>query len=153
VSGSGISWAICKSAPCSRQTTTPAPRHSVFYRSDALPVAQPTVSKHWRCKKRKSLQVLRPLKSVMYGQLHCQLTSTKLYCLVTGHKVWTACPESSCCDCESNLLSASICYKCWKLLLKVTGFIKSADLDLIYGLWREFFVAENGHNSTGNNAV
>jgi len=25
--GSGISWAICKSAPLSRQTTTPAPHH------------------------------------------------------------------------------------------------------------------------------
>ena len=24
------SWAICKSAPCSRQITTPAPHHSVF---------------------------------------------------------------------------------------------------------------------------
>ena len=46
VSGSGISWAICKSAPCSRQITTPAPHHSVFYRPDALPAAQPTVSKH-----------------------------------------------------------------------------------------------------------
>ena len=31
-----------------RQTTTPAPHHSVFYRPDALPAAQPTVSKHWR---------------------------------------------------------------------------------------------------------
>ena len=30
VSGSGISWAICKSAPCSRQITTPAPHHLVF---------------------------------------------------------------------------------------------------------------------------
>jgi len=30
VSGSGIRWAICKSAPRSRQITTPAPRHSVF---------------------------------------------------------------------------------------------------------------------------
>jgi len=30
VSGSGISWAICKSAPSSRQTTMPAPHHSVF---------------------------------------------------------------------------------------------------------------------------
>ena len=30
VSGSGISWAICKSAPSSRQITTPAPHHSVF---------------------------------------------------------------------------------------------------------------------------
>ena len=46
VSGSGISWAICKSAPCSRQITTPAPHHSVFYRPDALPAAQPTASKH-----------------------------------------------------------------------------------------------------------
>ena len=47
VSGSGISWAIGKSAPCSRQTTTPAPHSSVvFYRPDALPVAQPAVSKH-----------------------------------------------------------------------------------------------------------
>ena len=47
MSGSGISWAICKSAPCSRQITTPAPQHSVFYRPDALPAAKPTVSKHW----------------------------------------------------------------------------------------------------------
>ena len=28
--GSGISWAICKSASRSRQITTPAPHHSVF---------------------------------------------------------------------------------------------------------------------------
>jgi len=48
LSGSGISWAICKSAPSSRQITMPAPHHSVFYRSDALPAAQPTASKHWR---------------------------------------------------------------------------------------------------------
>jgi len=46
VSGSGISWAICKSAPLSRQMTMPAPHHSVFYRPDALPAAQPTASKH-----------------------------------------------------------------------------------------------------------
>jgi len=43
VSGSDISWAICKSAPRSRLTTTPAPHHSVFYRPDALPAARPTV--------------------------------------------------------------------------------------------------------------
>ena len=30
VSGSGISWAICKSATRSRQITMPAPHHSVF---------------------------------------------------------------------------------------------------------------------------
>ena len=48
VSGSGISWAICKSAPHFRQITMPATHHSVFYRPDALPAAQPTASKHWR---------------------------------------------------------------------------------------------------------
>ena len=46
VSGSGISWAICKSAPRSRQITTLAPHHSVFYRPNVLP----TASKHWRQK-------------------------------------------------------------------------------------------------------
>jgi len=40
VSGSGIRWAICKSTPRSRQITTPAPHHSVFYRPDALPNQQ-----------------------------------------------------------------------------------------------------------------
>ena len=30
MSGSGISWAICKCAPRSRQITTPAPHHSSF---------------------------------------------------------------------------------------------------------------------------
>jgi len=30
VSGSGISWVMCKSAPRFRQTTTPAPHHSRF---------------------------------------------------------------------------------------------------------------------------
>ena len=50
MSGSGISWAICKSAPRSRQVTILAPHHSVFYRPDALPAAQPTVSVHGRHK-------------------------------------------------------------------------------------------------------
>ena len=45
--GSGISWTTCKSfAPHSRQIITPVPHHSIFYRPDALPDAQPTVSKH-----------------------------------------------------------------------------------------------------------
>ena len=43
---SGVSWDICTSAPCSRQITTPALHHSVFYRPDALPATQPTASKH-----------------------------------------------------------------------------------------------------------
>ena len=43
VSGSGISWAICKSAPRSRQTTTPAPHHSVFFQA-GCPSCRPTNS-------------------------------------------------------------------------------------------------------------
>jgi len=39
VSGSGISWAVCKSAPRSRQITTPAPHHSVF--TDRMPYLPP----------------------------------------------------------------------------------------------------------------
>ena len=44
VSGSGISWAICKCAPCSRQITMPAPHYSVFYRPDALPALKAKIS-------------------------------------------------------------------------------------------------------------
>jgi len=44
VSGSGIRWAICKSAPRSRQITILAPHRSVFYRPDALPGASCTTS-------------------------------------------------------------------------------------------------------------
>jgi len=43
---SGISWTICNSAPGSRQITTPTRHRSDFYRPDALPATQPTVSKH-----------------------------------------------------------------------------------------------------------
>jgi len=47
--GSGISWAIGKSfAPCFRQITTPAPRTLKFYRPEALPDMQTTLSKHRR---------------------------------------------------------------------------------------------------------
>jgi len=46
VSGSGISWMICKSAPCSRQIIMPNTLPLSFCRPDALPAAQPTASMH-----------------------------------------------------------------------------------------------------------
>ena len=53
VSGSGISWAVglCKSAPCSRQTTTPASHHSVFFtgRMPFLPPNQQHQSTEGKC--------------------------------------------------------------------------------------------------------
>ena len=56
MSGSGISWAICKSAPRSRQITMPAPHHSVFLQA-GCPSCYPTNSvKHWRLNKSFSIQ-------------------------------------------------------------------------------------------------
>ena len=73
VSGTGISWAVLKSAPRSRQITTPAPHHSVFYRPDALPAAQPTASKHWRRWYYFSLQIISsPKRSVHRFQKQLQ---------------------------------------------------------------------------------
>ena len=43
VSDSGISWAICTSAPCSKQITMPAPHHSVFLQA-GCPSCRPTNS-------------------------------------------------------------------------------------------------------------
>ena len=43
VSGSGISWVVCKSAPRSRQITMPAPHHSNFLQT-GCPSCRPTNS-------------------------------------------------------------------------------------------------------------
>ena len=45
----GDNWttgAVSRAKPV--KSSPPTNQHSVFYRPDALPVAQPTVSKHWR---------------------------------------------------------------------------------------------------------
>ena len=47
--------------------TTPAPHHSVFYRPDALPAAQPTASVHWR----GGWPVWWPLWTVVYVVCIC----------------------------------------------------------------------------------
>ena len=44
VRGSGISWAICKSAPCSRQMTTPATHHALSFLQAGCPSCRPTNS-------------------------------------------------------------------------------------------------------------
>ena len=63
VSSSGISWAICKSAPCSRQITMPAPQHSVFYRLDA-------------CHPTNSIEALKALES---SNCNSQFTLSKVH--------------------------------------------------------------------------
>ena len=86
VSGSGTSWAICKSASCSRQITTPAPHHSVFYRPDALPAAQPTASKHWRQRSytTESESYLRKpcMLHGMFRKLDVRRKSMVIFCIV-----------------------------------------------------------------------
>jgi len=53
---------------CSRQITTPAPHHSVFYRPDALPAAQPTASKHYRRYTNLFIIIIIIIKPVMRRQ-------------------------------------------------------------------------------------
>ena len=53
VSGSGISWNICKSAPRSRQITMPAPHHSVFLQA--------------RCPSCRPTNNVKALKATLYG--------------------------------------------------------------------------------------
>ena len=98
VSGSGISWAICKSAPRSRHITTPAPHHSVFYRPDALPAAQPIASKHWR----QPQPAIQQLRNWLYHLCHllkphiCHSFQASLHKLLnpTKSQVNPHCPEN-----------------------------------------------------------
>ena len=91
VSCSGISWTICKSAPRSRQITTPAPHRSVFYRPDALPATQPTTSKHWR-------QPQQP-----------RVVKIKVYLCSAVIKKVTVC----CNFCAANKCAFRCCLNCW----------------------------------------
>jgi len=88
VSGSGISWAICKSAPCSRQTTTTEPHHSVFYRPDALPAAQPTVSKHWATDLKSVFHKLNNFKSFSNSNFVFQAEMTIETVNFTNSAIW-----------------------------------------------------------------
>ena len=58
VSGSGISWAICKSAPCSRQITTPAPYNLVF--TGRMPFLPPNSAKALKARALKKEDTFRP---------------------------------------------------------------------------------------------
>jgi len=84
VSGSGISWAIVKSAPRSRQITTPTPHHSFFYRPDALPATQPTVSKHRRQNYHNSCVNAYKLRSTVNGSYAFR---PAVYCIVNTSKL------------------------------------------------------------------
>jgi len=92
VNGIGISWAICKSAPCSRQMTTPAPHHSVFYRPDALTATQSTAPKAlraaivatlpWEVQKSHFLQYYSYILLIIY------VISDERNCNPLAHSTW-----------------------------------------------------------------
>ena len=78
VSGSGISWAICKSAPRSSQIITPATHHSVFLQA-GCPSCCPTNS-------------VKALKVLMGGIL------LELLCAMLRYVVWHMCSRLSSVD-------------------------------------------------------
>ena len=85
----GIGCAICKSAPSSRQTTTPAPHHC-FYRPDALPAAQPTVSKHWR-----QIHNSHYLIELIFADLFVVVLSNRSICVPVCISAWAISTESN----------------------------------------------------------
>jgi len=87
VSGSGISWTVCKSAHRSKQVTMPAPHHSVFYRPDALSATQPTISKHWRQLSIKTVAII-PRDSLLKNSGKEQL-SINWVCVAISHVTLT----------------------------------------------------------------
>jgi len=67
-SGSGISWAICKSAPRSKQITAPAPHHSSFLQA-RCPSCRPTNSTKGKCngmKKSKNFKTTLPVPVALF---------------------------------------------------------------------------------------
>ena len=77
MSGGGISWAICKSAPCSRQVTAPGPHH--FFTTGCLPPNQ-------------QRQSTEGITNVELKLLLAEFSHSWLYLLVS---VFTGC---RCCD-------------------------------------------------------
>ena len=67
VSGSGISWAVCKSAPRSRQITTPAPHHSVF--TGRMPFLSPNQER--QSTEGKTINCIKILRSGRFLWMQC----------------------------------------------------------------------------------
>jgi len=65
-----ISWAICKSASCSRLTTTPAPHHSVF--TGCMPFLPP----NQQCQSTEGLALSQYSVCVLY--FHCAFSALTL---------------------------------------------------------------------------
>ena len=91
MSGSGISWAICKSAPRSRQITMPAPHHSVFLQA-GCPSCRPTNSVKTLKAKKTDQSPGAHFNGKRLRRIWCVYTScctflplTKLYVVICCH--------------------------------------------------------------------
>jgi len=73
VSGSGISWAICKSAPCSKQITTPAPHRSVF--TGRMPFLPPN----------QQCQSTEDIQAIIYKTSNQNINSTQAHISQQGN--------------------------------------------------------------------
>ena len=73
VSGSGISWAICKSAPRSRQITMLAPHRSVFF-TGRMPFLPP----NQRCQSMKAFQKKTNCNPLAYPTGKCHHTKQRI---------------------------------------------------------------------------
>ena len=106
MSGSGISWAICKSAPRSRQITTPTPHPSVcFFLQAGCPSCHPTNSinalKAW---------IKSWLKQFYLTRQHSNLTvdTYSNFCNVPCVIVWNLS------FCVTKQLAVEAAFTCWK---------------------------------------
>jgi len=90
VIGSCIRWGICKSAPCSRQITTPAPHHSVFLQAGWQQFAPCGL---WSCKNRVCC-VFKPeiiKRQYLYISRQCLLLLCWLSSVLSQKIGWKEC--------------------------------------------------------------
>ena len=77
VSGSGISWAICKSAPCSRQITMPAPHHLVFLHLAII--SELLLSTVHRVAEDGTVLVYRLTRAALSGSVHVKVHTENIH--------------------------------------------------------------------------
>ena len=118
MSGSGISWAICKSAPSSRQTTTPAPHHSFF--TGRMPFLLP----NQQCQSTEGNGTLHLLVQYTTNVIQNHVCINELAC-ITGSNIVTLtnCRMSSLAVIFYNIPSTLILFSALFEVLKGPGLI------------------------------
>jgi len=113
----------------SRQITTPAPHHSVFYRPDALPAAQPTASVEWRHLVNRPLLFFTSQQCCCFCQAVVALShDVDLHSVISAVKFCDGAEVTNSdfmCHLRSVsfslILNLSVLYCCWLAVEKVWG--------------------------------